>query len=79
MTTTRKTSIDCRGCRRCRHSCPTGSGCSTSRRRDPRKPGRVRVNVNTAYATRNGIFYADTLHDTAAQSAAWTDWVKRSH
>ena len=40
-------------------------------------PGRVRVNVNTAHATGKGVFYSDNLHDAAAQSTAWTDWVKR--
>jgi len=42
------------------------------------KPGKVRVNVNTAYATGAGVFYTDNLHDTAAQSTAWTEWVKRT-
>jgi hypothetical protein len=40
---------------------------------------KVRVNVNTAFATRTGVFYSDNLHDTAAASVAWTDWVRRSH
>ena len=47
-------------------------------RRCLRKPGKVRANVNTAHATRSAVFYSDNLHDTAAESAAWTDWVKRS-
>ena len=47
-------------------------------RRCLHKPGRVRANVNTARATGSGIFYSDNVHDTAAESVAWSDWVKRS-
>lgn len=47
-------------------------------RRCLHRPGKVRVNVNTARATRRGVFFSDTLHDAAAESTAWTDWVKRS-
>ena len=46
-------------------------------RRCLNKPGRVRVNVNTAHATGSGVFFSDNLHDTAPRSDAWTDWVKR--
>jgi hypothetical protein len=42
------------------------------------RSGKVRANVNTAHATGTGVFYSDNVHDTAAQSAAWTDWVKRA-
>lgn len=47
-------------------------------RRCLHRPGKVRVNVNTARATRRGVFFSDTLHDATAASTAWTDWVKRS-
>jgi hypothetical protein len=47
-------------------------------RRCLHKPGRIRANVNTARATGRGIFYSDNVHDTAAESVAWTDWVKRT-
>lgn len=46
-------------------------------RRCLNKPGRVRINVNTAHATGTGVFYSDNAHDAAAESDAWTDWVKR--
>jgi hypothetical protein len=42
-----------------------------------RSPKAVRVNVNTAWATRTGVFYSDNLHDTAPQSEAWSGWVRR--
>lgn len=42
------------------------------------KPRRIRANVNTARASGNATFYSDNLHDTAPESAAWTDWVKRA-
>jgi hypothetical protein len=45
-------------------------------------PGAVRVNVNAARATtthrKNSVFYSDSGHDTAAESAAWSDWVSRN-
>ena len=47
-------------------------------RRCLHKPGRIRANVNTARATGSGIFYSDNVHDTAAESLAWSDWVKRT-
>ena len=40
---------------------------------------KVRANVNAAHAAGTGVFYSDNVHDTAAQSTAWTDWVKRAH
>jgi hypothetical protein len=44
-------------------------------------PRAVRVNVNTARATtthrKDAVFYSDSGHDTAAESAAWSAWVKR--
>lgn len=42
------------------------------------KPRRIRANVNTARATGDAVFYSDTLHDTAAESDAWTEWVGRA-
>ncbi|HEX5986125.1 MAG TPA: hypothetical protein VFY86_06380 [Nocardioides sp.] len=45
-------------------------------------PGAVRVNVNAARATtthhKDSVFYFDSGHDTAAESAAWSDWVSRN-
>jgi hypothetical protein len=44
-------------------------------------PGAVRVNVNAARATtthrQDAVFYSDSGHDTAAESAAWSAWVSR--
>jgi hypothetical protein len=44
-------------------------------------PRAVRVNVNTARATtthnQDAAFFSDSGHDTAAQSTAWSDWVRR--
>lgn len=44
-------------------------------------PRAVRVNVNTGRATtvkkRDAVFYSDNAHDAAAESAAWSAWVKR--
>jgi hypothetical protein len=42
------------------------------------KPRRIRANVNTARATADAVFYSDNLHDTAAESDAWTEWVERA-
>jgi hypothetical protein len=45
-------------------------------------PGAVRVNVNAARATtthrKDAVFYSDSGHDTAAESAAWSAWVSRN-
>lgn len=40
-------------------------------------PKAVRANINTARATGKGVFYSDNVHDTAAESAAWSPWVRR--
>ncbi|MGA9747266.1 MAG: hypothetical protein WBQ50_07430 [Nocardioides sp.] len=40
-------------------------------------PKAVRANINTARATGRGVFYSDNAHDTAAESAAWSEWVRR--
>lgn len=40
-------------------------------------PKAVRANLNTARATGMGVFYSDNAHDTAAESAAWSAWVRR--
>lgn len=42
------------------------------------RSGKVRANVNAAHAAGTGVFYSDNVHDTAAHSATWTDWVKRA-
>jgi hypothetical protein len=45
-------------------------------------PGAVRANINAARATTthrtDSVFYSDSGHDTAAESAAWSDWVSRN-
>ena len=44
-------------------------------------PKAVRANVNTARATttrkQDAVFFSDSGHDTAAESVAWSSWVKR--
>jgi hypothetical protein len=40
-------------------------------------PRAVRANINTAHATGQRVFYSDNVHDTAAESQAWSEWVHR--